>query len=144
MHGSLFRLKTALVCVLLTGAAAPLAANPEEAPYLAENDAAMTKMMAAMEIEPSGDVDRDFVAMMVPHYQGAIEMAQAQLRNGHNARLRRIAQEIIVTQQQEIVAMRSALGEALPPSAISVDQPSSGASTDVQPSHHSVRMNEEP
>ena len=41
------------------------------------NEAAMTKMMAAMNVKPSGDVDRDFVAMMIPHHQGAIDMAQA-------------------------------------------------------------------
>jgi uncharacterized protein (DUF305 family) len=70
----------------------------------------MTKMMAAMKIEPS-DVDRDFVAMMEPHHQGAIDMAQAELRCGRNERLRRLAQELIVTQQQEIAAMLLALGE---------------------------------
>jgi hypothetical protein len=44
----------------------------------------MTKMMIDMGIRPSGDVDTDFVAMMVPHHQGAIEMAQAELRHGRN------------------------------------------------------------
>jgi uncharacterized protein (DUF305 family) len=89
----------------------------EEAPYLAENDAAMTKMMDGMAVKPTGDVDRDFVAMMVPHHQGAIDMAVAVLRHGHNEQLRRLAQEIIVTQQEEIAAMRMAVGEPLPPSA---------------------------
>lgn len=98
-------------------------AVPEEAPFLAENDAAMTKMMADMTIKPSGDVDRDFVAMMAPHHQGAIDMAQAVLRHGRNEQLRRLAQEIIVTQQQEIAAMRLAIGEALPPSIPSPTQP---------------------
>src|SRR5262249_16917897 len=51
-----------------------------EMPYLTENIDAMTKMMIDMGIRPSGDVDRDFVAMMTPHHQGAIEMAQAELR----------------------------------------------------------------
>jgi uncharacterized protein (DUF305 family) len=79
-------------------------------------------MIAAMMIKSSGDVDEDFVASMVPHHQGAIEMAQAELRYGHNETIRRIAQEIIVTQQQEIAAMRLALGEPLPPSAPAPDQ----------------------
>jgi hypothetical protein len=93
----------------------PFRAAPErEAQYLADNVAAMTKMMVDMGIRPSGDVDADFVAMMVPHHQGAIEMAQAELRYGRNETLRRMAQEIIVTQQQEIAAMHFALGEALP------------------------------
>ena len=93
-----------------------------EAPYLAENVSAMTKMMIDMGIRPSGDVDTDFVAMMVPHHQGAIEMAQAELRYGRNQPLRRMAQEIIVTQLQEITAMRLSLGQALPPSVASPDQ----------------------
>jgi uncharacterized protein (DUF305 family) len=75
----------------------------------------MTKMMINMGIRPSGDVDADFVAMMVPHHQGAIEMAQAELRYGRNKQLLRMAQEIIVTQLQEITAMRLSLGQALPP-----------------------------
>jgi hypothetical protein len=51
-------------------------------------------------------VDHDFAATMIPHHQGAIEMAQAELRCGRNEQLRRIAQEIIVEQQQEIAAIR--------------------------------------
>jgi len=117
----------------------------DEAPFLAENDAAMAKMMAAMEIKPSGDVDADFVAMMVPHHQGAIDMAQAQLRYGRNEQLRRLAQEIIVTQQQEIVAMRLALGQPLPPSVPSPVLPSSMAPTAAQPTHrHSQHIHQEP
>ena len=51
------------------------AATSDESAFLAENDAAMNKMMNAMEAKPTGDVDRDFVAMMAPHHQGAIDMA---------------------------------------------------------------------
>jgi hypothetical protein len=97
-------------------------ASAVEASYLADNVSAMTKMMINMGIQPSGDVDSDFVAMMVPHHQGAIEMAQAELRYGRNDQLRRLSQEIIVTQQQEIVAMRLALGQPLPPPAPAPDQ----------------------
>jgi len=95
-----------------------------EAPYLAENTRAMTKMMNDMAVKPTGDIDRDFVEMMVPHHQGAIDMAVAVLRHGHNEQLRRLAQEIIVTQQEEIAAMRLAVGEPLPPSISSPTQPS--------------------
>jgi Domain of unknown function (DUF305) len=91
--------------------AAPFrSASADEAPFLAENVGAMTKMMTDMCVRPSGDVDNDFVSIMTPHHQGAIDMAQAELRYGHNEKLRRMAQEIIVTQQQEIAAMRLALG----------------------------------
>ena len=101
-----------------------------EAPFLDENSAAMTKMMQDMAVPPTGDVDRDFVAMMVPHHQGAIDMALAVLRYGHNEQLKRLAQEIIVTQQQEIAAMRLAVGEPLPPSAAAPTQPSAEATAD--------------
>lgn len=87
--------------------------STEEAPFLAENVSAMTQMIVEMGIRPSGDIDKDFVAMMTPHHRGAIEMALAELRYGHNQQLRRIAQEIIITQQQEIVAMQFALGQPL-------------------------------
>src|SRR2546428_14049559 len=60
---------------------------------------------------PSRDADAEFVAMMIPHHQAAIEMAQAELRDGRNELLRRMAQEIIVTQQQEIGVMHCALGQ---------------------------------
>ena len=77
----------------------------------------MKKMMGDMAVEPTGDVDADFVAMMVPHHQGAIDMAVAVLRYGHNAQIRRLAQEIIITQQEEIATMRLAVGQPLPASA---------------------------
>ncbi len=78
-------------------------------PFIAASGAAMEQMMKAAAIRPSGDVDRDFVALMVPHHASAIAMAQAELRYGKNEQLRRMAQEIVVTQQQEIAAMRLAL-----------------------------------
>ena len=92
------------------------AATSEESAFLAENEAAMSKMMSAMEAKPTGDVDRDFVAMMAPHHQGAIDMAVLELRYGKNEQLRRIAQEIIVSQMQEIAAMKLAIGEQVPTS----------------------------
>jgi len=82
--------------------------------FVAANNAAMTTMMKGMSVTPSGDVDRDFVAMMVPHHQGANDMARLELRYGHNERLRRLAQEIVVTQQAEIAAMRLAIDGAPP------------------------------
>ncbi|WP_186188390.1 DUF305 domain-containing protein [Burkholderia gladioli] len=151
----------ALGAVLLLAAGAAAAAGApaqDERAFLAENNTAMSRMMDDMSIKPSGDVDRDFVAMMVPHHQGAIDMAQAELRYGHNEQLRRIAQEIVVEQQQEIVAMRLALGQPLPSAAPAPDQQrpatassaSSAASVPSQPSaamsmhhHSSMSMNKE-
>ena len=110
-------------------------ASAAEAAYLAENASAMTKMMIDMAIRPSGDVDTDFAAMMAPHHRGAIEMAQAELRYGRNEPLRRIAQEIIVTQLQEITAMRLSLGQGLPPSEPSPDQIPATPSADLESSN---------
>ena len=120
-------------------------AAPGEAGYLAENDAAMNKMMMGMAIKPTGDVDHDFVAMMVPHHQGAIDMAEAVLRYGRNEQLRRLAQEIIVTQQQEIAAMRLAVGEPLPPSVAAPTQPAAPPSAPgvAAMHHHQMPQNEE-
>ena len=117
-----------------SGSRAPAAATDDEADFLAANDAAMNKMMADMTVAPTGDIDRDFVAMMVPHHQGAIDMALTILRFGKSEQLKRLAQEIIVTQQQEIAAMKLAVGEPLPPSlpaptqvpASAIPRPASG------------------
>jgi uncharacterized protein (DUF305 family) len=103
------------------------AADAAESQFIAANEEAMSKMMADMTVAPTGDIDRDFVAMMVPHHQGAIDMARLLLRYGKNEQLKRLAQEIIVTQQEEIAAMRLAVGEPLPPSIPSPTQPSSSA-----------------
>jgi hypothetical protein len=89
----------------------PVAASTEENSFLRENEAAMDKMMNDMAAKPSGDIDRDFVAMMTPHHRGAIDMAVIELRYGKNEQLRRIAQQIIVDQTQEIAAMKLAIGE---------------------------------
>lgn len=114
-----------------------IASTPHEA-FLAENNAAMQKMMAGMTVKPSGDVDRDFAAMMIPHHQGAIDMAIAELRYGKNEQLRRIAQEIVVDQQQEIAAMRMALGEPAPAARAAPTQPALAGDPAAagQPPHH--------
>jgi hypothetical protein len=124
--------RAALLSLALLAGATAWAAGSDEAPFLAENDAAMKKMMAAMEIKPSGDVDRDFVDMMVPHHQAAIDMAQAVLRYGHNEQIRHLAQEIIATQQQEIVVMRTAVGEPLPSSVAPGTAAQHGAALPMQ------------
>ncbi len=138
----LSRPSAAVAAALLLGAAGARAADPvDEAPFLAENDAAMTRMMADMTVKPTGDVDADFAAMMIPHHHGAIDMALAELRYGKNEQLRRLAQEIIVEQQQEIAAMRLALGQPLPPSAAASDQIAPSAGPAAPPAaEHSMHM----
>ncbi len=130
------RLTLVVAALAFAGAAAAVAATPQDA-FAAENAAAMDRMMAAMAVAPSGDVDRDFAAMMIPHHRGAIDMALAELRHGHNEQLRRIAQEIVVEQQQEIDAMHLALGQPLSAPAPAPTQAgaSAAAAPHVHPTH---------
>jgi uncharacterized protein (DUF305 family) len=88
--------------------AAPSVDAPDPA-FQREMMAAMRKMDQDMNVRHSGNADRDFAAMMIPHHQGAIDMAKAELQYGHDPVLRRLAQGIIVEQQQEIELMRRQL-----------------------------------
>jgi len=72
---------------------------------------AMEHMHRGMSIVPSGDPDRDFAAMMIPHHQGAVDMAKVELQFGKDPVLRRLAQGIIVEQLQEIEVMERELGQ---------------------------------
>ena len=72
---------------------------------------AMSRMHAGMNVPDTHEPDRDFAAMMIPHHQGAVDMAVVELRFGHDERLRRLAQGIIVEQRQEIEVMRRILAE---------------------------------
>jgi uncharacterized protein (DUF305 family) len=85
------------------------ASNISEPTFYSEMTKVNAHMHEGMEIEPSGDADRDFVRMMIPHHQGAIDMALLQLKYGHDERLKRLAQSTIIEQGQEIAYMRSLL-----------------------------------
>ena len=76
----------------------------------------------------NGDADHDFAAMMIPHHQGAVDMAKAQLLYGKNPVLRRLAQEIIVSQGAEIAVMRGELDKPKRPTARN-EKPAAAAST---------------
>ncbi len=131
-------LPLALLIVAAITAASGASADSPQAAFAAENDAAMTRMMAGMDLRPTGDIDRDFAAMMIPHHQGAIDMAQAELRYGTNEQLRRIAQEIIVDQLQEIAAMQLAIDQPLAPPAAAPTQATAAAAQAMampQPMH---------
>jgi uncharacterized protein (DUF305 family) len=119
MHRTVYLLSAAV----LATAASPTPTVASE--FAHEMNAAMDRMMHSMQVRPTGDVDRDFAAMMIPHHQGAIDMAVAELRYGANPQLKRISQEIIVDQQQEIAAMRLATGDPLPASGPVPTQPNS-------------------
>ena len=69
---------------------------------------AMDEMHAEMNsVRASGNVDEDFVALMVPHHKSAVDMARAYLREGRDPELRQIAQHIIATQELEVRQMQS-------------------------------------
>ena len=82
-------------------------AKPTADPGWSELVAGMDQMHADMHsVEPSGDSDADFVRLMLPHHQGAIEMAKTELLRGKDPQMRRLAQEIITDQQSEIQLMQ--------------------------------------
>src|SRR5262249_18643711 len=87
--------------------AAPFDGSSPESNFYSEMSKASARMHEGMEIAPSGDADQDFIGMMIPHHQGAIDMALVLLKYGHDERLRRLAQSIIVEQGQEIAYMRT-------------------------------------
>ncbi|WP_245178076.1 DUF305 domain-containing protein [Cupriavidus sp. AcVe19-1a] len=95
----------------------PVARQPEQPepfvastakPFAQRMDDAMAVMDAGMRAAPmNGDPDHDFVAMMIPHHQGAIDMAKALLLDTRDPELRNLAQGIITDQQNEIRLMQA-------------------------------------
>ena len=81
---------------------------PESAQLFAQQmDAGMTKMMNDMHAAGySGNPDVDFLNMMIPHHEGAVEMARLVLIHGKDPLTRRLAEEIIASQTAEIGAMK--------------------------------------
>jgi len=85
-------------------------------PNWAELKGSMEKMHVAMaSVTWSGDSDADFVRLMIPHHQAAIDMAETQLMYGKDPQMRRLAQEIITDQQSEIELMHLWLKQHEPP-----------------------------
>ena len=80
---------------------------PNDPAFEQEMMQSMSKMDKDMRAAPmTGDPNHDLSAMMIPHHQGAIDMAKAILLHGKDPAVQRLAQEIIVTQQQEIKVMQ--------------------------------------
>lgn len=64
------------------------------------------KMMKDMNRPYTGDADKDFVSNMIPHHQGAVNMAKIELQHGKDPELRKMARDIIKSQQQELAFMK--------------------------------------
>jgi Uncharacterized protein conserved in bacteria len=110
--GSKWRLViiSTLLCALATQAQQAMhrhAANKlANNPAWSELQSSMEKMHAAMaSVNASGNNDADFVRLMIPHHQAAIDMAKTELLYGKDSQMRRLAQEIITDQQSEIELM---------------------------------------
>ena len=86
--------------------------NSADSTFALQMMQAMDRMDSGMRAaKPTEDPDRDFATMMIPHHQGAIDMAKAELIYGRDPVLRRLAEGIIVEQQQEIELMQRSLNE---------------------------------
>jgi uncharacterized protein (DUF305 family) len=95
-----------LALLALLGAAAPAQIMPDSPDFMHAMSDGMERMDRGMTQAPmNGDADHDFAVMMIPHHQGAIDMAKVELRYGKDPVMRRLAQEILVDQQSEIDAM---------------------------------------
>jgi uncharacterized protein (DUF305 family) len=69
--------------------------------------ASMKTMMSGMNVKPTGKPDKDFVLMMMPHHQGAIDMAKVELQYGTDPELRQLATDIVAAQEKEIAQMKA-------------------------------------
>ena len=85
----------------------PAAPGADASPSTKAFKAADDKMMADMGRPMTGNADRDFVAGMLPHHQGAVDMAKVELQYGKDAELRRLARGIVAAQEKEITQMRA-------------------------------------
>jgi uncharacterized protein (DUF305 family) len=92
----------ALVCLAWTGVSAQAQSpSPASKGYMD----AMSKMDQAMQKDMSGDADVDFASMMIPHHQGASDMAKVLLQHGKDPMLRTMAQKMIEDQGKEIAML---------------------------------------
>jgi len=80
--------------------------DPNETKFMQNMNVKMKQMEKDMAAPMSGNVDRDFVIMMLPHHKGAVDMAQGELSYGKDPDMRKLAQEIVDNQNAEIALMK--------------------------------------
>ena len=98
--------------ILLAAVTSVARLQPVSAQFMQAMNGSMERMDRQMATAPmNGNIDHDFAAMMIPHHEGAIDMAKAELIYGTDPVMRRLAQEILIDQQSEIDAMRLWLGK---------------------------------
>ena len=90
-----------LVLLLLAG---PAWAQPAPGSEMMRGMEKMNQEMMAAPL--NGNADHDFVSMLVPHYRGAVEMAQTYLKSGRDPDIRKLANEIVESQTREVRFMR--------------------------------------
>lgn len=95
------RIPAFAILLLVPGLA--LAQSPADRAYTQSMQAMQDKMRA---MKPTGDPDMDFVMMMAPHHQAAVEMATAYLKYGSDPELKKMAQDIVSSQKREIGQMK--------------------------------------
>lgn len=96
------------------GHGAPAAHGAQEPASTREFRAASDRMHRDMAIRYTGNADRDFAAGMIPHHQGAIDMARVVLRHGSDPEMRALAEAVIRAQEAEITQLRAFLARSQP------------------------------
>lgn len=84
-----------------------MTAKPAASPADKAFAGAMKTMMTNMHVQPTGKPDADFALMMIPHHQGAIDMAKVELQYGTDPELRQLATDIVAAQEKEIAQMKA-------------------------------------
>lgn len=99
----------AIAALMASAAVSPVWAQSGSSPAAKGYMDAMSKMQASMPKDHTGDADKDFARMMIPHHQGAIDMAKVEVQYGKNPKMKEMAQKIIKESESGISELRKEL-----------------------------------